>query len=273
MSKQKYNENNPELVDSVVCAIDILGFSQMTVDSCNYGYGNQLLREISHLINKNKQCIIPNKYSQGKIKIYTDNMIVGYPIKGDGEEELDEILDNVAEYQFNLSLEGLFVRGGISVGDFYINEDIVFGPALLDAHHTESSLACYPRIILDDKTVKRLQQYINNYDVAPQHNKILIDNDGQWFLNYLNTIFKYYTECNNEYEFERIQVELLLKHKNKVEEMLQLNKTNTKVWDKYVWIANYHNCFCDLNFPDEKQLRISRKSLLSWPRQISQRDF
>ena len=160
----------------------------MIVDSCNNGSGSQLLREINYLINKNKQCIIPNKYSQGKIKIYTDNMIVGYPIKDDGEEELDEILDNVSEYQFNLSLEGLFVRGGVSVGDFYINEDIVFGPALLDAHNTESKLACYPRIILDDKTVERLQKYINYYDVAPQHNKILIDNDGQWFLNYLNII-------------------------------------------------------------------------------------
>ena len=113
---QKYDQDNPKLINSMVCTIDILGFSQMIVDSCKEGYGNKLLNEISYLINKNKQCIIPNKYSQGKIKIYTDNMIVGYPIKDDGEEELDEILDNVLEYQFNLALEGLFVRGGVSVG-------------------------------------------------------------------------------------------------------------------------------------------------------------
>lgn len=110
-------------------------------------------------------------------------MIVGYPIKDDGEEELNEILDNVSEYQFNLALEGLFVRGGVSVGDFYINDDIVFGPALLYAHYVESNLACYPRIVLDDKTVNRLQRYIHNYDIAPQQNKILIDSDGKWFLN------------------------------------------------------------------------------------------
>ncbi|MDB2077045.1 MULTISPECIES: hypothetical protein [Clostridium] len=271
---QKYDQENPKLINSMVCTIDILGFSQMIVDSCSKGYGNKLLNEISSLINKNKQCIIPNKYSQGKIKIYTDNMIVGYPIKDDGEEELNEILDNVSEYQFNLALEGLFVRGGVSVGEFYINEDIVFGPALLDAHNTEGNLACYPRIVLDDKTVSRLQKYINNYDdVAPQHKKILIGSDGQWFLNYLNTIFKYYTECNNKYEFEKVQIELLLRHKAKIEEMLSLSKKNIRTWDKYVWTANYHNYFCDLNFPKEKQLRISRKSLLSWPREISRNDF
>ncbi len=161
----------------------------MIVNSSKNGYGNNLLTEINYLINKNKQCIIPNKYSKGKIKIFTDNMVVAYPIKGDGEKELDEILENVAEYQFKLSLEGLFVRGGISMGDFYINEDIVFGPALLDAHNTESKIACYPRIILDNNTVSKVQTYMNHYDVAPQKNKILIDNDGNWFLNYLNTIF------------------------------------------------------------------------------------
>ena len=190
MNMQKYDQDNPKLVNSIVCAIDILGFSQMIAESCKDGSGNQLLREINYLINKNKQCIIPNKYSQGKIKIFTDNMVVAYPIKGNGEAELDEILENVAEYQFNLALEGLFVRGGISVGDFYINEDIVFGPALLDAHAAESQIACYPRIVLDEKTVKKLQGYINCSDTVPQKNKILIDNDGQWFINYLNTIFK-----------------------------------------------------------------------------------
>lgn len=273
MNMQKYNQDNPALVNSIVCAIDILGFSQMILQSSKDGSGNTLLREINYLINKNKQCIIPNKYSEGKIKIFTDNMVVAYPIKDDGEAELDEILENVAEYQFNLSLEGLFVRGGISVGDFYINEDIVFGPALLDAHHTESQIACYPRIILDEKTVEKLQNYINYYDTIPQKNKILIDSDGQWFLNYLNTIFKYYKECNNEYEFEKLKYALLLRHKQKIEELLALHKNNIRVWDKYVWTANYHNCFCDLYFPEEKDLKISRKILLSWPRQIAQGDF
>lgn len=270
---QKYDPDNASLVYSMVCAIDILGFSQMIVGSCSNGSGNELLKEISYLINKNKQCIIPNKYSQGKIKIYTDNMVVGYPIHDDGEEELNEILDNVSEYQFNLSLEGLFVRGGISVGDFYINEDIVFGPALLDAHHTESQLACYPRIVLNDQTVKKLQKYMNYYETAPQHNKILVDSDGQLFLNYLNTIFKFYTECNNMYEFEQVKINLLLRHKLKIEEMLDLHTKNIRVWDKYVWTANYHNYFCDLNFPNEKQLKIQKNSLLSWPRQISNHDF
>lgn len=270
---QKYNQESPMLVNSIVCTIDILGFSQMIVDSCKDGYGDDLLKEINFLINKNKQCIIKNKYSQGKIKIYTDNMIIGYPIKDDGEAELNEILDNVSEYQFNLALEGFFVRGGISVGEFYINEDIVFGSALLDAHHVESNLACYPRIVLDDKTISRLQRYINNYDEAPQRNKILIDSDGQWFLNYLNVIFKHYTECSNQYEFEQMQINLLLKHKVKLEEMLEQNKNNIRVWDKYVWVANYHNYFCDIHFAEEKQLKIAKKNLLSWPRSIADSDI
>lgn len=273
MSLQKYDTENPTLVNSIVCAIDILGFSQMIDNSCNEGYGNKLLREINYLIHKNKQCIVPNKYSHGKIKIFTDNMVVAYPIIGDGEEELDEILENVSEYQFNLALEGLFVRGGVSTGDFYISDDIVFGKALLDAHNIESKIACYPRIILGKDTIKQLQKYINYYEDAPQRSKVLIDTDGQWFLNYLETIFKFYIKCNNEYEFERVQYELLNRHKIKIEEMLELYKEDIRVWDKYVWTANYHNYFCDLHFEGEKELKISRKSLLSWPREISDEDI
>ncbi len=270
---RKYDPENPKLINSIVCAIDILGFSQMINISCEKGKGDDLLREINYLINKNKICIAPNKYSQGKIKIFTDNMVVAYPIKGDAEQELDEILDNVSEYQFNLAIDGLFIRGGISTGDFYINDDIVFGPALLDAHYVESQIATFPRIIMDDKTVNLLKEHIKYYDVAPQSEKVLIDSDGKWFLNYLNTIFRYYTECNSQYEFERIQYELLMKHKTKLEEMLVTYKDNIRVWDKYVWTANYHNYFCDINFPQDKDLKIPKQLLLSWPRNIRTRDL
>ena len=273
MNKKQYDEKSPKLINSIVCAIDILGFSQMTLESCNNGLGNELLREINYLIDKNKKCIIPNKYSQGKIKIFTDNMVVAYPIDNDGETELNEILSNVAEYQFNLALEGLFVRGGISIGDFYINEDIVFGPALLDAHYQESQIACYPRIVLDDKTVEQLQLYMQNYNKTPEDFIILIDTDGKWFIGYLNTIFKYFKECSNESEFEIVKIKLLEKHKEKLEEMLSKHKENIFVWDKYVWTANYHNFFCDLYFPHEKDLKIAKHLLLSWPRKISDNDI
>ncbi|AMJ40234.1 hypothetical protein [Anaerotignum propionicum] len=273
MKKNKYDEKFPKLLNSIVCAIDILGFSDMILDSCNNGLGNNLLGEINYLIEKNKKCIIPDKYSQGKIKIFTDNMVVAYPIDNDGESELNEILDNVAEYQFNLALEGLFVRGGISIGEFYINEDIVFGPALLDAHYQESQVACYPRIVLDDKTVGQIQIHIQNYNKMPENQNILIDTDGKWFIGYLNTIFKYYKECNNDYEFGLVKIKLLEKHKEKLEEMLMKHKENIFVWDKYVWTANYHNFFCDLYFPLETDLKIAKHLLLSWPRQISTGDF
>lgn len=46
MSVKIYDQDNPSLVNSMVCAIDILGFSQMILDSCKEGYGDKLLKEI-----------------------------------------------------------------------------------------------------------------------------------------------------------------------------------------------------------------------------------
>ncbi|MGL4736314.1 MAG: hypothetical protein ACRCW2_02555, partial [Cellulosilyticaceae bacterium] len=169
--------------------------------------------------------------------------------------------ENVAEYQFNLAIEGLFVRGGLSMGDFYINEDIVFGPALLDAHHTESQTACYPRIVLDDQTAQKLKYFMSQSDQGIQNDKIFIDQDGQWFLNYLNTIFKYYKTCYTAHEFELIKYELLMKHKEKVEFALSENLQTPRVWDKYVWTANYHNSFCHIHYPLDFSLQICQNKL------------
>ena len=57
MKKNKYDEKFPRLLNSIVCAIDILGFSEMILDSCKNGLGNNLLGEINYLIEKIKSVL------------------------------------------------------------------------------------------------------------------------------------------------------------------------------------------------------------------------
>ena len=45
--------------------------------------------------------------------------------------------------------QGVWVRGGVTVGNILHDDDVVFGPALNRAYELESKVAKFPRIVLD----------------------------------------------------------------------------------------------------------------------------
>jgi hypothetical protein len=142
-----------------------------------------------------------------------------------------------------MALEGFFIRGAISIGEVYIDDIAVFGDALTQAHTGESRLARDPRIILTASAVTAVKQHLNYYSstkFAPQVKELLQDSDGQWFVNYLDTILVAEDEHGPFYEE-------LLKHKAAVETRLIEHRDNPLIFSKYVWVAGYHNCFCDLH--------------------------
>lgn len=117
--KETYDLHNPEMLNSAVCFIDILGFSSMIEQSCKNNSGNQLLNKLCTSINDNINLINPRTKYSGSIKIFTDNIVIGKPIFEDGESELGSIFLSFSAYQLSLILDGFFVRGGISIGDYY----------------------------------------------------------------------------------------------------------------------------------------------------------
>lgn len=149
----KYDSNNPRLIPSVVSFIDVLGFSQLGMRAINNGEGDLFLNQIHTSLNKARHAIT-NQMSLAKVKVFTDNVVIGWPIYGDGEGELGTTFLYLAEYQFLLTLDGFFIRGGVSVGDHFMDEETVFGPELITAYDLESQVAVYPRIILSENVNK-----------------------------------------------------------------------------------------------------------------------
>lgn len=45
--------------------------------------------------------------------------------------------------------QGHFIRGGMTIGDIFIDDSMVFGPAIVQAHTLETEFAIYPRIVID----------------------------------------------------------------------------------------------------------------------------
>ena len=140
-----------------------------------------------------------------------------------------------------LAIAGFFVRGGISVGALYMDDIVVYGHALLEAIDAEKKVAITPRIILAKSAKEAVKKQLKFYPLkdneTPHVQYISKDVDGQYYVDYLQAVI-----TAKEY-FSRKRD--LKTHKEKIERQLKKNKANRLIWDKYVWVAQYHNNFCE----------------------------
>ena len=47
--------------------------------------------------------------------------------------------------------DGFLIRGGVTHGNLYIDDTLVWGKALLDSYYMEDHIASYPRVVVDEK--------------------------------------------------------------------------------------------------------------------------
>ena len=94
-------------------------------------------------------------------------------------------------------------------------------------------------------------KYYSELKFAPQVKDILVDADGEWFINYLEAAFIEKNEIGYE-----ITYDVMIKHKNSVESKINEYKSDDRILGKYLWVVQYHNYFCILNFPRYNELLI-----------------
>jgi hypothetical protein len=140
-----------------------------------------------------------------------------------------------------MTIHGFFIRGGMAIGDLYMDDEIVFGGGLIEAFETEQSRARDPRIVLAGSAVQYVRHHLEYYariEQAPQYDHLLKDRDGQLFINYLYPVIEFVDEY-------AIGEEEILRHKQIVQTRLGQYISEPTIWSKYLWVANYHNWFCD----------------------------
>ncbi len=245
MSFPRYDSMNPRLLDSIVCFADILGFSNLIKSSSNSEEATLSLKDLhSHLSYCYKELRELNPY--GSIKTFTDNIILAYPKHEDGEGQYGSLILSFMYFQLNMILKGYFIRGGISLNDYYGDETFAYGPALVEAYELENNKANYPRIILSEKMIKLILGHIEDFyggEGAPQISEILCDKeDNTCFINYLLCIEDNLQESGDFKSY----FETITAHKDQIKTAISKNSNNSKIMVKYSWVARYHNYFCDL---------------------------
>lgn len=258
------DEGKKVFTQSFCVYFDILGFKEKikSIKKDGLSYFEEYLETLNEILNhlsENNEFSDENKNKRFELKIFTDNFVIGYPWNDEfGEQELGEIFDVIAYVQLKFIKKNIFLKGAISYSNLFMDKNIVIGEALIEAYQLEEGYSIYPRVILSDSVSKIVQQHINFYHPkihSPQNQEYLIDSDGHYFINYLYYLKEHYVNDDGIELFEKINSELLI-HKKKIIEELTTNRENNRVYEKFLWLANYHNYFCN-TFLNKKFYKVT----------------
>ncbi len=182
------------------------------------------------------------------------------------------LLGDLILAQADCALDGIFVRGGISIGPFYFDNNTLLSPALVRAYELESKKAVYPIIIISAKDVEELRKkkgyknYAAVYEPSQYDLRSFISpkqEAGEEFfhLDYLNLVTnldthglsgRQHAEWNSgKYSpEERDHLFSLYKNRNALNAMVKHKDALIKAYErgddkkvraKYHWLMEYHN--------------------------------
>ena len=246
-----WDKDSPSLLPTFVCYADILGFRRKMKSAFSSGEETEFLHRILDSVMAAYQRVRDaatfggNQPPVFEIKVFTDNIVVAYPLRAPfreyfGEPELGYLLDIFAEVQASLASEGFLLRGGITYGMHYQDEYTVYGEVHLEAYDLDQS-GGQAKLVLGPSVEPLILKHLSWYGYSywtPHHDYLLEDpKDGHLFVNYLASAFQFFPEGP-------IDFKLLSAHERTVLKGLEENESDMSVRSKYEWLATYHNFVC-----------------------------
>lgn len=112
------------------------------------------------------------------VTTFSDSIVVSVKIDEDNiNEMLSSLIANLSYMGSELMKKGILIRGAITIGKLIHNDNgTVFGTALIEAYELESKCSKYPRIIISNKLVRRL-----NYPDITKRSEYLYN---QYFMRF-----------------------------------------------------------------------------------------
>jgi hypothetical protein len=182
---------------------------------------------------------------------FSDNVALAIPITRTDLSDLGLglFMETVAHYQLSMTLRGQGVRGGITAGDVFAADNLIIGPALVEAVDLEEKTAVVPRILLSGLCEQLVQRNVQ-YENWSFWNAILLrDSDDHLFLNYLSVI--------DDDRFPGQAQRLIRQHKQIVLDGVSSTRRCERRRQKWEWVAELHNHFVRDRYPRSTTLLIT----------------
>ena len=205
-------EQIPLESEHLIVFLDILGYKNKISD--NPSENSQFIMDVEKLTEliKATPSDSQTKYNENVgVRYFSDNFLIYYKMGNHPSSEhelsfLRSLLERISCIQFHfLARHHMMIRGGITIGNFYANKDIVFGKGLVESYHLESKTAKYPRIVMDEKTFQRLNDMAENISFRNHFDfTIPRDHDEIRYLNYYRWIcprnLKFYDREDEDFQ-------------------------------------------------------------------------
>lgn len=241
MSKRAANKS-ATYRPAVVTFIDILGFRNIVE--------KRSPQEIKKIISAVQRHAGSDDYKSNDKEVnftrsifFSDSVVRVRPFDAEyNEGSLFFELIDLVHAQAELANLKVFIRGGLTVGNIFIEGQTLFGPAMVRAYELESSYANYPRIVIDPLAVSaflsdpRLRKQDHTIEEERGYIKSLVKRgaDGLYYLNYLEA-FRGEMDDPEEYP------EFLRRLKTTILEEVKNGGDRLNILQKYTWLARYQN--------------------------------
>lgn len=254
--------------NAIVTFLDVLGFRNLIKDESAESI-NSILEKMSKVaapkadLNDDPYHPVTTTFSDCVMRIsFTDS-------KANSDFQIGLLfyeLLALVHAQSELIDNDVIVRGGVAFGDIFLEDQRVFGPAMVDAYELESKKAIYPRIVISPKWMEvlktdRLIRSKNNtlkQEFWHIHQLVRQDDDGLYFIDYIRAIQSELDDPEAGY------ILFLKRHSSLIKRNLNKHAGQERVLDKYKWLSRYHDEL--INELDEgflKHCGTSKASLLT----------
>jgi hypothetical protein len=297
------SENKTLFENRLVCFIDILGFTEI-IEKFEKTKDTSIIETIKSAFDKaiqNLENPISDKsaeilnVSEEKInhlkndiffKTFSDNIIISFTYDDSNFLARLQLLVTFSNiFQYSLTVQGVYTRGGISFGSFYSDKNIIFSNALVKAYNLESKTAIYPRIVIDKTIIEKIEKYdTQNLITYGLTELIYFDWENVAFINPLSISDTFAKEAENMFnnaEFlndERIKEQLesvpeasrsvalkpytaLLQEYEEIISKVKIKSTDQNssdnVRNKYLWLIEFYK-WKHLNEPTMLQFKKLR---------------
>lgn len=239
----------------VVIFIDVLASKSITSFQRKY--------EIHETFHQNLIDSQGRQNSKGLAHVIYDRKVIGfsdcayifYYYKPDIEESrknsnklLQVALYNTSVMLTRMMSKGFLVRGGVAVGEAFLDEKGFFGPAVECAYELESKKAIYPRVLISKDAAESLyneeSSVLSDPEFIEQNSLIrtsaartILESGGEYYLNIFNHLEMWGALS---YGDETVTFEQVIPEITRQSNLLLQNKDLKKeVAEKHKWLLQY----------------------------------